>query len=228
MRPRGARSKATVKTRLRHGRSSLAALLGAATILATPRRRRRARRLRDLRQEPDQEPRCRHRCRDHGGRRVRSGARLDERGGPVRRRLLHVPERLVSEPVEGSPRTGARTTSSAEPPVRRSRRRRRSASRRSSCPRRRRQEGDAQRLARELRTKNTAQVRAQFEDASGKVLSTVRIGPDTTISGTDMAARSRNGKVPAGAKQVTIVVTFGGGGAAYKLAGADSLSLVLS
>ncbi len=35
-------------------------------------------------------------------------------------------------------------------------------------------------------------------------------------------------KVPAGAKQVTIVVSFGGGGAAYKLAGADDLSLVLA
>ena len=43
-----------------------------------------------------------------------------------------------------------------------------------------------------------------------------------------MQARSRTIKVPAGATQVTIVVTFGGGGAAYKLAGADSLALVLS
>lgn len=76
--------------------------------------------------------------------------------------------------------------------------------------------------------KNTAQVRAQFQDATGKVLSTVRIGPDSTISGTDMSPRSRSGKVPAGAKQVTIIVTFAGGGAAYKLAGVDSLSLVLS
>ena len=76
--------------------------------------------------------------------------------------------------------------------------------------------------------KNYAQVRAQFEDASGKVLAAVKIGPDTTISGTDMQARSRSIKVPAGAKQVTIVVSFGGGGAAYKLAGADSLSLLLA
>jgi hypothetical protein len=43
-----------------------------------------------------------------------------------------------------------------------------------------------------------------------------------------MSPRSRTAKVPAGAKQVTVVVTFAGGGAAYKLAGADSLSLVLS
>lgn len=76
--------------------------------------------------------------------------------------------------------------------------------------------------------KNTAQVRAEFQDAAGAVLSRVKIGPDTTISGTDMAPRSRTGKVPAGTKQVTIVVTFAGGGAAYKLAGADALSLVLS
>ena len=75
--------------------------------------------------------------------------------------------------------------------------------------------------------KNTAQVRAQFEDAAGKLLSAVRIGPDTTIAGTNMTARSRSAKVPVGAKQVTVVVTFAGGGANYKLAGADALSLIL-
>lgn len=75
--------------------------------------------------------------------------------------------------------------------------------------------------------KNTAQVRAQFEDAAGTMLAAVRIGPDTTIGSTNMALRSRTGKVPAGTKQVTIVVTFAGGGANYKLAGADALSLVL-
>jgi hypothetical protein len=75
--------------------------------------------------------------------------------------------------------------------------------------------------------KNYAQVRAQFEDATGKLLKAVRIGPDTTIGGTDMSARSRSAKVPAGAKQVTVVVTFAGGGANYKLAGADALSLTL-
>jgi hypothetical protein len=75
---------------------------------------------------------------------------------------------------------------------------------------------------------NRAQVRAEFADAAGKVLLRIRIGPDTTIAGTDMAFRTRNGKVPAGAKQVTIVVTFAGGGVAYKLAGADALALVLS
>jgi hypothetical protein len=76
-------------------------------------------------------------------------------------------------------------------------------------------------------SKNTSQVRAQFEDAAGKSLSTVRIGPDTTIAGTNMAARTRSGKVPAGTKQVTIFVTFAGGGTNYKLAGADALSLIL-
>jgi hypothetical protein len=75
---------------------------------------------------------------------------------------------------------------------------------------------------------NRTQVRAEFADAAGKILSRVRIGPDTTISGTDMTYRSRTGTVPAGAKQVTVVVTFAGGGFAYKLAGADELSLVLS
>ena len=75
---------------------------------------------------------------------------------------------------------------------------------------------------------NRSQVRAQFLDASGAVLSTVRIGPAVTIAGTDMALRSRNGKVPAKTTQVMISVIFSGGGVAYKLAGADSLSLVLT
>ena len=75
---------------------------------------------------------------------------------------------------------------------------------------------------------NRSQVRAQFQDASGATLSTVRIGPAVTIAGTDMALRSRFGKVPAKTTQVTISVIFSGGGTNYKLAGADSLSLVLS
>jgi hypothetical protein len=65
-------------------------------------------------------------------------------------------------------------------------------------------------------------------DASGAVLSTVRIGPAVTISGPDMGLRSRFGKVPAGTTQVMVSVLFSGGGANYKLAGADSLSLVLN
>ena len=75
---------------------------------------------------------------------------------------------------------------------------------------------------------NRTQVRAQFMDAAGAVLSTVRIGPAVTIAGTDMGFRSRFGKVPAGSTQVMISILFSGGGANYKLAGADSLSLVLS
>jgi hypothetical protein len=74
---------------------------------------------------------------------------------------------------------------------------------------------------------NTAQVRAQFTDASGKVLSAIRIGPDTTIGGQDMSFRTRHGKVPAGAASVTMVVTFTDH-ANYNLAGADDLALVLS
>ena len=77
-------------------------------------------------------------------------------------------------------------------------------------------------------SQNRSQVRAQFEDATGQLLGMVKIGPAVTIAGTDMSLRSRKCKVPAGTKQVTIVVTFAGGGANYKLAGADSLSLILS
>ena len=76
--------------------------------------------------------------------------------------------------------------------------------------------------------KNTSQVRAEFADAGGTVLARLRIGNDTTISGTDMGFRSRKGTVPRGATQVKVVVTFGNSTAAYKLAGADDLSLVLA
>ena len=74
---------------------------------------------------------------------------------------------------------------------------------------------------------NMTQVRAEFADAGGAVLARLRIGNDTTISGTDMAFRSRKGTIPQGATQVTIVVTFASGNN-YKLAGADDLSLVLA
>jgi hypothetical protein len=76
-------------------------------------------------------------------------------------------------------------------------------------------------------TANFTQVRAEFADANGAVLGRLRIGNDTTISGTDMAFRSRKGTVPQGATQVTIVVSFTGGNN-YKLAGADGLSLVVT
>jgi len=74
---------------------------------------------------------------------------------------------------------------------------------------------------------NTAQVRAQFTDAAGKTLAALRIGPDTTIGGADMAFRTRSGTVPAGATTVVMVVTFTDH-ANYSLAGADDLWLVLS
>jgi hypothetical protein len=75
--------------------------------------------------------------------------------------------------------------------------------------------------------KNTAQVRAEFADAGGKVLARLRIGPDSTIASTDMARRSRTATVPRGATQVTVIVTFTNSNQ-YNLAGADDLSLVLS
>jgi hypothetical protein len=74
---------------------------------------------------------------------------------------------------------------------------------------------------------NTTQVRAQFIDAAGKTLAALRIGPDTTIGGSDMALRSRSGTVPAGATGVVVVITFTDH-ANYNLAGADDLALVLS
>jgi hypothetical protein len=74
---------------------------------------------------------------------------------------------------------------------------------------------------------NTAQVRAQFTDATGKTLAALRIGPDTTIGGADMAFRTRSGTVPTGAATAVILVTFTDH-ANYSLAGADDLSLVLS
>jgi hypothetical protein len=74
---------------------------------------------------------------------------------------------------------------------------------------------------------NRSQVRAEFVDSSGKVLAAIRIGPDTTIGGTDMALRTRSGTVPKGTKGVDVVVTFTDH-ANYNLAGADNLSLVIS
>jgi hypothetical protein len=73
-----------------------------------------------------------------------------------------------------------------------------------------------------------AQVRAQFLDAAGAVLSTVRIGPVVTTGGTNMVFRSRSANVPAKTTQVKVSVNFGPCSASYNLAGADSLSLVLS
>jgi hypothetical protein len=75
---------------------------------------------------------------------------------------------------------------------------------------------------------NRSQVRAEFMDAAGAVLSRVRIGPAVTIGGQDMSLRSRTGTVPPSTTQVALVITFAGGGAAYKLAGVDNVSLVLT
>lgn len=74
---------------------------------------------------------------------------------------------------------------------------------------------------------NTASVRAEFLDASGKMLSAVRIGPDSTIGGGNMALRTRSGVVPAKTAAISVVITFTDH-ANDNLAGADDLSLVLS
>jgi hypothetical protein len=74
---------------------------------------------------------------------------------------------------------------------------------------------------------DTAQVRAEFLDSSGKMLSAIRIGPDTTIGGGDMALRFRSATVPTGAVSISVVVTFTDH-ANYNLAGADDISVVLS
>jgi hypothetical protein len=75
---------------------------------------------------------------------------------------------------------------------------------------------------------NRTQVRAVFMDASGKTLTAIRIGPDTTIGGENMALRSRNGNVPSGAVSVDMIITFTEHDADYNFAGADDVSLVLS
>ncbi len=74
---------------------------------------------------------------------------------------------------------------------------------------------------------DTVQVRAEFMDSSGKALSSIRIGPDTTIGGGNMALRTRSGAVPAGTASIAVVITFTDH-ANYNLAGADDVSLVLS
>jgi hypothetical protein len=73
-----------------------------------------------------------------------------------------------------------------------------------------------------------AQVRAQFLDAAGVVLSTIRIGPVVTTGSSNMVLRSRSATVPASTTQVKVSVNFGPNAARYNLAGADNLSLVLA
>jgi hypothetical protein len=74
---------------------------------------------------------------------------------------------------------------------------------------------------------NTASVRATFVDGSGKTLTGVRIGPDSTLGGGDMGLRTRKGTVPAGAASVIVTITFTDH-ANDNLAGADDISLVLT
>jgi hypothetical protein len=74
---------------------------------------------------------------------------------------------------------------------------------------------------------NTASVRATFTDSSGKALTGIRIGPDSTLGGGDMGLRTRSAAVPAGATGVTVTITFTDH-ANYNLAGADDISLVLA
>ncbi len=73
---------------------------------------------------------------------------------------------------------------------------------------------------------NTAQVRAEFMSAAGKVLSSLRIGPSVSIPSGDLALRTRSSVVPAGTSTIQIVITFMDHHN-YNLAGADDLSLVL-
>jgi hypothetical protein len=75
---------------------------------------------------------------------------------------------------------------------------------------------------------DTSQVRAQFLDSSGKMLSAVRIGPDTTIGGTDMALRSRTGTIPPRTASISVVITFTTLNHDASQAGADDVSLVIS
>jgi hypothetical protein len=75
---------------------------------------------------------------------------------------------------------------------------------------------------------DTAQVRAEFLDSSGKMISALRIGPDTTISTSgDMAFRTRSATVPAGTTTIAVVITFTDHNNANE-AGVDDISVVLS
>jgi hypothetical protein len=74
---------------------------------------------------------------------------------------------------------------------------------------------------------DTASVRVSFTAASGKALTGIRIGPDSTIGAEDMGLRTRTGTVPAGATGAIVTITFTDH-ANYNLAGADDISLVVS
>ena len=65
-------------------------------------------------------------------------------------------------------------------------------------------------------------------DSSGKVVSALRIGPDTTISTSgDMAFRTRSATVPAGTTTIAVVITFTDHNNANE-AGVDDISVVLT
>ena len=75
---------------------------------------------------------------------------------------------------------------------------------------------------------DTAQVRAEFMDGSGKMISALRIGPDTTISTSgDMAFRTRSASVPAGTASIVVVITFTDHNNSNE-AGVDDVSVVLT
>jgi hypothetical protein len=74
---------------------------------------------------------------------------------------------------------------------------------------------------------DTAQVRAEFMDASGKVISSIRIGPSTSVPYEGMGERSRAGTVPPGTRSISVVITFTDH-VDDDFAGVDDLSLVLS
>jgi hypothetical protein len=75
---------------------------------------------------------------------------------------------------------------------------------------------------------DTAQVRAEFMSSAGTMLSAIRIGPDSTIGGTNMALRTRTATVPRGTASIAVVITFTTHDGDASQAGADDLSLVLS
>ena len=77
--------------------------------------------------------------------------------------------------------------------------------------------------------KDTAEVRAEFIDSSGKLISAIRIGPDTTLpSDGEMGERSRSGKVPTGTTSISVVIIFADTINNADEAGADDISLVLT
>ena len=143
-----------------------------------------------LRQEPDQEPRRRGRRRPEQCRRGRERAGLDEHGRTVRRRRLQrLRCRLVLGQVEGAEDEGRNyffggTTTAA------------TTAKASIGTQTIKLPAGAARHKVTLSGwlgnygTNTTQVRAQFTDAAGKTLAALRIGPDTTIGGSDMAFRS--------------------------------------